>query len=383
MDYYQQDEGFDLKLFDQLRVRSSAASDVALRTLGACLLGALAYPPGYNPLQIKRALEDRALYGTLAERHDATAFFHRPPRCVPVRRKRARRPLFLPQDGRCEDLSFESPFVPVNPRLRSEYLSHAGNKHAHARYWSHNDGPRPTIIAVHGFSADLYHLNEWFFALPSFYEMGCDVLLFTMPFHGKRQTRFSPFSGHGFFAGGVSRINEAFAQAVHDLRIFVDWLLDQVHAPQVGMTGVSLGGFTTALMASVEPRLAFALPNVPVISLADTLMEWEPLASMIRASLKLFGRSLVDARHLLAVSTPLTYEPALAKERLMIIGGIGDRLAPPKQSKLLWEHWGRCRIHWFPGSHLIHLDRGAYIKQIELFLDSLEFLPRRGDHKQL
>ncbi len=71
--------------------------------------------------------------------------------------------------------------------------------------------------------ADLYHLNEWFFALPWLYSMGCDVAVVTLPFHGRRQTAFSPFSGHGFFAGGLSRMNEAFAQAVLDVRHLVDW----------------------------------------------------------------------------------------------------------------------------------------------------------------
>jgi len=45
----------------------------------------------------------------------------------------------------------------------------------------------------------------------------------------------------------------------------------------------------------------------------------------------------------------------------MIIGGVGDRLAPPKHTRLLWEHWGRPRLHWFPGSHLLHLDKGEYV----------------------
>ena len=57
------------------------------------------------------------------------------------------------------------------------------------------------------------------------------------------------------------------------------------------------------------------------------------------------------------MTTPLTYKPCLPPERLMIIGGVGDRLAPPKHSRILWDHWGRCRIHWFPGNHVLHLDR--------------------------
>ena len=58
----------------------------------------------------------------------------------------------------------------------------------------------------------------------------------------------------------------------------------------------------------------------------------------------------------------------------MIFGGIGDRMAPPKHSRLLWDNWDRCRIHWFPGNHMLHLDRGEYLAQMVLFMRELEFL---------
>ena len=73
----------------------------------------------------------------------------------------------------------------------------------------------PTFSGKSGISADFYRVNEWFFALPWMYhKLGMDVLLFTMPHHGARRGGFSPFSGHGFFSGGISGINEAFGQAV-------------------------------------------------------------------------------------------------------------------------------------------------------------------------
>ena len=39
---------------------------------------------------------------------DAARFFVRPPRHVPIQKRRARMPLFRPTDGVCEDLRFES-----------------------------------------------------------------------------------------------------------------------------------------------------------------------------------------------------------------------------------------------------------------------------------
>jgi pimeloyl-ACP methyl ester carboxylesterase len=366
-------ERFDLEWRDRAQVGASAAGDVVLRTLGACLVGSLALPLGYHPGQIKRALADRDFYGELADSGDPKRFFRDPPGGVRVETRRAGLTRFRPKDGRCLDLSFQSPFEPVNPHERRAYLRHKKNRTAHLRYWAHRDGPRPTILAIHGFSADLYLLNEWFFALPWLYRLGYDVALFTMPFHGARQTRYSAFSGHGFFAGGVSRINEAFGQAVLDFRVFVDHLVRERGVPRVGVTGVSLGGFTSALLAATEPRLEFAIPNVPLASVPDLVLEWQPIGVVLRSALKVIGQSLVDARRMLAVTSPLTYKPLLPRERLMVIGGVGDRLAPPKHSRLLAEHWNHCQLYWFPGSHLVHFDRGEYLRHTARFLRSIGF----------
>lgn len=367
-------EGFELKFRDLWRVEATAASDVFIRTAGASLIGALALPIGYHPFKIREMFRDRDFYELMADSGDPQQFFHEPPKDHPIRRETPRWPYFRPEGGVCEDLSFESPFEPVNPHLRKSYLSIGENRIARARYWRHNEGPRPTIIAVHGFFADPYWLNEWFFALPWFYRKGCDVLLYTLPFHGRRQSKFSPFSGHGFFAYGLSHMNEAFAHAVYDFRILMNFLEREMGAKKIGVTGVSLGGYTSAILACAEPRLQFSVPNVPVVSIADLVLEWEPVGKAVRLMLFALRRSVKDIRHMLAVHCPLTYRPVLPKNRLMIIGGVGDRLAPPKHSRLLWDHWGRCRIHWYPGSHLLHLDKGDYLRQMAKFLTEIRFL---------
>jgi hypothetical protein len=376
-DFATRPDPFTLGAADRVRVKSTAAGDIVLRTLGSCLVGSVAVPTGYHPIALWRALQDRAFYGSLADRRDADAVFATPPSRVWIERKPAKHPLFTPRDGTCEDVRFESPFVPMNPRERKDYLSHDRNRMAHARYWRHRGPPRSTIIAIHGFSADFYHFNEWFFSIPWLYRSGFDILLATMPFHGQRQTRWSPFSGAGFFAGGAGRINEAFAQSVLDLRIFVGHILD-AGAPAVGVTGMSLGGLATSLLASVDKRLAFAIPNVPVVSLADLMLEWEPIATFVRGALTVTRSDISVLRHMLAISSPLTYAPRVPRDRLFIIGGVGDRLAPPRQSRLLWDHWGRCRLHWFPGSHVVHLDRGEYFRATRRFFADVGFRPRRA-----
>ncbi len=366
-------EQFDLVFRDRWRVKSTAITDVWVRTLAASAVGALAMPLGYHPRALASAIDDLELYRPAAESANPDRFFARPRPGVAVRAKHLRVTSLGVRNGERLDLRFDSPFVPVNPRHRRRWRRHKRNAVCHARYWRHHDGPRPTLIVVHGFGAETYRLNEWFFELPTLFAMGYDLLLFVLPFHGPRQARSSPFSGHGFFSGGVTAINEAFAQAVCDLRVLIDHLQTVRGVDRVGITGISLGGYTTALMAAVEPRLHCAIPNVPVVSLADLVLEWQPIGAAVRALLGGMGRSVREVRELLACACPLSYASRLPRERLMIIGGVGDRLAPPKHARLLWDHWGRCRLHWFPGSHLIHLDKGDYVREMASFFKEVGF----------
>lgn len=74
-----------------------------------------------------------------------------------------------------------------------------------------------------------------------------------------------------------------------------------------------------------------------------------------------------------AVASPLTHPPLLPCERLLLIGGAGNRFAPPKHTRLIWDHWNHPRLHWFPGNPLIHLDQGRYLLEMEDFLHEIGF----------
>lgn len=366
-------DDFELDLRTELTVEGTAVGDYLLRTAGASLLSALALPSSLRPRHVRQDMDAIDFYKRKADAGDPQKFFKRPNSArVKMESSSAGFFRFKPDDGHCELLSFDSPFKTVNPKLRDVYPKKERNMRAVAQYWRHDDGPRPTICVIHGFMADPYWMNRMFFALPWFYKHGYDILLYTLPHHGRRQARFSPFSGYGLFAGGLSHINESMAHAVHDFRIFMDYL-ESRGVSRIGVTGISLGGYTSALLAAVEDRLHFCIPNVPVVSLPDLLLEWFPLNLPIKSLLKTSGIGVREARHMLAVHSPLTYQPLIPKERLMVIAGAGDRLAPPKHARLLWDHWDRCRIHWFPGNHLLHLDQGKYLKEMARFMHEIEF----------
>lgn len=355
-------------------VQAVALMDLELRTLTASLVSLTSIP---GTLLHRSGADHRAaaeFYAGLSDVVDTEELFIAPPSGVEIRSRPVGRLPWAPGVSRVETLSFKSPYRVLYPAARERFESHRRNSIARAMHWRHDDGPRPTIIVVHGFTGSPYWFNSSFFQLPWFYGHGCDVVLAMLPFHGPRNDRPAPFSGSGLFAEGLANFNEAIFQSVCDLRVLIDHLQASGVA-NVGITGLSLGGYVTALMAAVEPRLHFAIPNSAVTELGSLIGTWFPANRVIGAGLRLGG---IDARtHAAAmrVHSPLRFPARLPIGRLFIVGGLADRLSPPEQSARLWAHWGRPRIHWFPGSHILHLRRAVYLREIGRFLRDTGFSP--------
>jgi hypothetical protein len=131
----------------------------------------------------------------------------------------------------------------------------------------------------------------------------------------------------------------------------------------------------TALMAAVEPRLHVAIPNAAVTDLGRLIDGWAPAGPLFALARKRAGVDQAAYGATVGLHSPLRYPALLPRDRLFVIGGLGDRLAPPEQSAMLWEHWGRPRMHWYPGGHILHLGRGKYLREVGRFLRETGFSP--------
>jgi pimeloyl-ACP methyl ester carboxylesterase len=353
----------DSDLGARLLLEGVVLGDLALRTALASLIGVPASVGGLN-WGLREDRHELDFYAGLAAQRDASAVFAEPPE-VPVRVVPGVGPGV--SDGRVELLRFESPYQAINPSVRRAYAAHEHNGLARAQHWRHEDGPRPTLCVIHGFGASPAWLNSAFFSLRDFFREGWEVLLYTLPFHGGRRGSRIALNGVELFSHGPAQFCEAIIHAVHDFRVFLSHVLAQ-GSPRAGVTGLSLGGYTTALLAAVEPRLDFAIPNAPVVSLPELLDGWFPANLAWRFAKRAWPKHADAAVRAFAVHGPLTYDPVVPHERLMVIGGRGDRLAPPEQARLLWEHWQRPPIHWFNGSHIIHVGRRNYLDRMRTLM---------------
>lgn len=351
-----------------LQVAASAAADHVLKT-GLATAVMTAMLSRLSPDRLRRDLDRVALHRALASQADPAQVFLPPPAEVPIRRTRERVPALAELGALVERLSFETPYQTLHPELRQPFARRRRNQRAWAQHWTHGDGPRPTLIFVHGYTLDAYWINSQLFALRWFFKQGWDILLYTQPFHGRRREMLEPFSGFGYFSHGFAQTNETMLQAICELQVLVGHVLAR-GAPAVGLSGLSLGGYLTALMAAVDDRLAFAIPNAAVVSPADMVMEWAPLRQAFSLIMPRMGINLQDLRHMMAIHSPLTYPARLPSERLLIIAGAGDRFTAPHYQTLLHRHWPGSRLHWFPGNHIMHLQQRDYLRLMRDFMSA-------------
>ena len=151
------------------------------------------------------------------------------------------------------DLRYPSDYEPFLPDARDLHLRITENLTAHARWWTSGRG-RPTIVLLHGWGGGNHWVTARTFAVPYWLRHGYDVAAFVLPFHGDRAPGTGALrgmqSGALFPSLNPIRTNEGFGQTIFDLRGLSQFLRRR-GAPVVGALGMSLGGYTTALWASV------------------------------------------------------------------------------------------------------------------------------------
>ena len=366
----------DLTRQQRLVVDASAVADLALRTAVASIVGAAMLPrlagAALHPGQLHD--EDAALqfYIDLAAQQNAQLSFPAPTEPPRVSSRPANLLASWIAHGAVHNIRFNSSFRAVNPALREQRASYVRNNVVHAQHWVHGDGPRPTLCLIHGFMGSAYLFNGLFFSLPWFFRSGYDVLLYTLPFHGARAEQNSPYSGYGYFADGMAGFAEAMAQAVHDFRSVIDYL-EHTGVDRIALTGMSLGGYTSALIASVDDRIQAVIPNVPVVTPEAAFDDWFPANKLVHLGNRLAHVDKAKSDAATMFHSPLNYAPVVPKERRLIIAGLGDKLAPPQQAELLWRHWDRCAFHWFPGNHILHVSQPDYLRRMTRFLRPFMF----------
>lgn len=272
------------------------------------------------------------------------------------------------------DLAYPSAYEPFLPAARELYAAVPENHTAHARWWTSGKG-RPTLVLLHGWGGGNHWVTARSFVVPYWLRHGYDVAAFVLPYHGERAPAGS---GALFPSPNPVRTNEGFGQAIYDLRALAMFLRAR-GASAIGAMGMSLGGYTTALWASVAGHgdaggIDFAVAMIPAVSMARLMWRHgESSPTRLRAAKAGITEDLlVDA---FAVHTPTTRPARLPRSHLAVIAGRGDRITPPEQAEALARHWD-VDVAWFEGGHLAQVGRGDALRAVRRQLGNLGFTGR-------
>jgi pimeloyl-ACP methyl ester carboxylesterase len=285
---------------------------------------------------------------------DPNIFFPQPPPVEPSSRSvRA-----LEWGGECTEVSWTSAFTPFDAHTGERYLAHVPNRTAYARLYA-KGGPRPAVIVIHGYMGGHWGLEERAWPIRSLNRWGLDVALFVLPFHGLRAR---PGAGAPPFPGGDPRVtNEGFRQIVTDLRS-LSGILRARGATSVGVMGMSLGGYSTALYATLEADLAFAVPLIPLASVADFARDQGRLGTGNNAALQ---HAALEAAN--RIVSPMARPSLVPKDRLLVAAATGDRVTPIAHAERLAAHFGvpLLRVH---GGHLVQTWRATAFREMKTML---------------
>lgn len=302
----------------------------------------------------------RSLQRTAAtyRRVDPAVFFAEPP----LPRIEERRARLLPAGGEVVDLTWVSGWEPHDAEQRESYLRFEENRIAHARLLRHPH-PAPTIVCLHGYRAGVHRFEELAWNARWLYrKLGLDVALLTLPFHARRapRGRFAPV----FPSLRTGRTVEGFGQAVWDARSLMRWLREG-GAPKLGVAGMSLGGYTGALLCTVDTRLDFAVLFIPLADLTDVAFEHEALrGAQVPEFLRAAGKEA------LRLVRPLARAPLVPGDRMLVVAAESDRITlASSHAQALAAHFGAPLVT-FPGGHLLQFGRGVALRRMAKLIRS-------------
>ena len=265
-----------------------------------------------------------------------------------------------------------SRYEPFSKDVAERYLSGVENRTARARFYLGSSTKRPAVIAIHGYMGGAWFFEENQWPIEWLNRRGLDVALPVLPFHAGRAG--ARRGGPTFPSSDPRMTNEGFRQAITDLRTLVQFFRAR-GAPYVGVTGMSLGGYTTALLATAveEGEIDFVVPLIPLASLAD----------FAREQGRLGVGSHADEQHAALerasfIASPFARPLRLPKARALVVAAEHDRITPVNHAHRIAEHFG-CDMRTVGGAHLIQLGRGDAFRAFAAMLEREGIIaPKRG-----
>jgi pimeloyl-ACP methyl ester carboxylesterase len=130
--------------------------------------------------------------------------------------------------------------------------------------------------------------------------------------------------------------------------------------------GMSLGGYAASLYTTVHAGSEFLVPIIPLACLADFAKQQRRLSedgSKAARQQRLLRRAYAQV-------APLSREPLISSERVLVIGAEADRITPVSHARRLAAHFQASLDTW-PGGHVLQFGRRAAFSRIRRLLETV------------
>jgi pimeloyl-ACP methyl ester carboxylesterase len=235
--------------------------------------------------------------------------------------------------------------------LRDKYMRALANRTAHARWFRHAGSARPAVVLIHGYMAGNYLIEERVWPVKRIFDSGLDVVLTVLPLHGPRRAQARGYLPPAFPSSDPRFTIEGFRQLVFDHRALFDHL-QRCGVRDLGLMGMSLGGYSAALLATLERMLSFAVFLVPLAAIED--FAYRSGRMLGHATEQLAQRDALQRAQ--RMISPFTRAPQLPAARVVSVAGESDLVTGVEQARKLSQHFGG-QLTLFHGGHLLHAGR--------------------------
>jgi hypothetical protein len=232
-------------------------------------------------------------------------------------------------------------------QLLDKYMRAKRNQVAHARWLHHTEGPRPCVVLLHGYMAGTYAIEERLWPVRQMFDSGMDVVISVLPFHGPRRSEARGLKPPAFPSSDPRFTIEGLRQLVLDHTALFDYLLDG-RVSSLGVMGMSLGGYGTALLATLEARLKFAVLVIPLAAIEDFAHSHGRFTGSSQDQ-EAQRSAMLSAQ---ASVSPFSRPPLVTGDRVIVLAGESDLVTGVQQAQRLSRHF-QTDLHTFGGGHLL------------------------------
>jgi hypothetical protein len=224
---------------------------------------------------------------------------------------------------------------------------HEVNNTVHCEYFrALAPGKKPAVVVLHILGGD-FDPSRLF--CRNLAQHNVNALFLKLPYYGERRV---PGENARMISDDPEATINGMRQAVLDIRRAAAWLAaqEEVDPAQLGIFGISLGGITSALASTAEPRFSKICLMLAGGDMAQ--IAWEsPEVKEIRERWVARGATKEQFYELLKQIDPVTYGANVRGRKILMLNASHDEVIPKACTVSLWKAFGEPEIVWMEAGH--------------------------------